>query len=241
MPPVPPAPGANYRTQYSPYISDGNVPLAQALGDSAKKFSVDAFLDLDPRLKQTMATAISEHGHDPFGVYAAVQQPNYQFSLIQRMLADDGLSPLDEGQYVTTDSRGTKSYPDINDVLADIGEAHRGRKVDVDAGVGLRRKDGEWGYGPRTMKKEYAEALRSRLDRAKSAMDDFITQAAPTQERNINNVDYVWTRLGGMPYPGINQGALDYAGTSPTFPKQSQQRKAPQRSTWDDALRVLRG
>lgn len=208
--------GGQYRTQFTPYLSDGNVPLSQALGNSANKFSFDALMAADPDLKQPLATVISQYGHDPFGVYAAVSQPQYQLGLLQRAMEKAGLDPLDVSKIVGRDARGNDTYPDIDSVMAAMSDEWGTRtERHYDDSLGLFKKIKK---GPQPVEVPYQRVLRGMVDTYNKQMDDFITQAAPSMGRNINNIDFAWQRLGGMPYPGMGADTLDYGGTGPAFP-----------------------
>lgn len=208
----------NYRTQYTPFISDGNVPLSQALGKTADKFSFDAFMGADPALKSVLAPAISENKHDPIGTLASFGEPKYQFALIQKILGDMGLEQVDPTQIMHTDARGVDQYANPEDIINAMSKKWGER-------YNTTRKGGDeplpgLGYRPgkvtgRTEK--YSDVLRQRLKDIGAQVDDFVSQAGPSMGRNINNIDFAWQRLGGMPYPGINADTLDYRGSGPGF------------------------
>jgi hypothetical protein len=197
--------GGQYRSQFTDYISDGNVPLNKALGDT-NKFSPDAFLDLDPRLKGIVARAVSQQKHDPFGTYAAFDDPEYQYQLLQMALRDFGVEPLDIE--IEEDQYGRKKFPNVEDYLRDLDDT-----------LGPRKRTHRSGDGEMvTFETPYSQILRQRLRKYTSQLDDFFTQAAPTQERNLNDIDFLWSRLGGMPFPGQGMGSQDRAGSGPAFP-----------------------
>lgn len=215
----PTSPTGQYRTHKTPYISDGNVPLSKALPNQ-NKFSPDALFDADPALKQVLGQLVYETGHDPYGVYAEAGQPRYQLALLQQALRDGGFEPINEADYVKTDSRGQQSYPNIEDVLSDIEARDETQQIDYEMPDIISGK--YKGMAKRTKDVKSSDVVRERVRGYQDALDDFITQAAPSMERNTNNIDYAWTRVGGMPFPGINSGALDYEGTGPAFPTATQ-------------------
>jgi hypothetical protein len=209
-----------YRTQYTPYLSDGNVPLSQALPDQ-NKFSPDALFDLDPALKPIIESAVSQGGHDPYSVGALLDQPQYQLALIQQALKANGFKPINEADYVSQDRYGRTVYPNAEDVYADLA-AREDEMGDVPYTVPDIISGSYRGDAQRVKKVKSSDLAREKVDQYRQALDDFLTQGAPSMERNINNIDYAWTRLGGMPYQGINSGALDYEGSSDAFPTATQ-------------------
>lgn len=214
----PTSPTGQYRTHKTPYISDGNVPLARAFPNPTK-FSADALFDVDPSLKPLVGNLVSQYGHDPYGVTGAIGSPEYQFALLQQALRSEGKDALNPADYSESDGT-TVRYNPIDEILADVG-ANLGNKVthEYDRAKGLFKNIGN---GPDRVETSYEDVLRSRIGGLEAQLDDFITQAAPSNERNINMIDNAWTRVGGMPFPGINSETLDYAGSGPAFPTATQ-------------------
>jgi hypothetical protein len=211
-----------YRTQYTDYISDGNVPLNKAF-TYADKFSPDALFDADPELKPILAQAVSQSGHDPYGTYAAVNGPEYQYALLQQAIKDQGLDPLDA--QLGKDKFGRTEYPSIEDIIGDLSNKYGTKRVKSEA---LELNGNSFTPVDRYSDVGYGDILSQLVDAKNQQADDFITQAAPSNERNLNLIDYNWQRLGGMPYQGINTGSVDYEGTGPGFPTQQSQNPTPQ-------------
>lgn len=201
-----------YRPQYTGFMSDGTTRdyVMKALPDM-DRFSTDAFLDMDPTLKPLMARAVAEGGHDPYNVYALMDDDAYRRQLLDMAMASQNLQApeLDFGDVADRNGDGVS---DVQDMPYDEYSAA------VMGGLGDRVRTYKDGMGNDVeIRTPYQEILERELGRMRSKADDAFTQAAPSQERNINMLDFTHQRLGGMPYPGMGQGALDYAGTGPGF------------------------
>lgn len=201
-----------YRTQGSGYVSDGTV--RDMLNDvlvNQDKFSSDAFMDLDPTLKPFVARAVSEGGHDVYNAYALADDDAYKRALLDMAMQGAGAQApeLDFAGVTDTNADGVT---DVQDMSYDQYLAATVAKL------GNRERTYKDGRGRDVViSTPYQDILQRRMQAMQGQVDDFFTQAAPTNERNLNDLDYNWQRVGGMPYAGINSGSIDYAGSGPAF------------------------
>lgn len=201
-----------YRPQYTGFMSDGTTRdyVMKALPDM-DRFSADAFFDMDPRLKAFMARAVSEGGHDPYNVYALMDDDAYRRQLLDMALAAQNLQ-APQLDFSNVPDRNGDGISDIQDVTYDEYFAA------ATGGLGDRVRTYKDGLGRDVeIRTPYQQILERELNRLRTQLDDAFTQAAPSLERNINTIDFTHSRMGGMPYPGMGGEALDYAGTGPGF------------------------
>lgn len=201
-----------YRPQYTGFMSDGTVRdyVMKALPDM-DRFSADAFFDMDPRIKGFMARAVSEGDHDPYNVYALMDDDAYRRMLLDMAMAKYNLQ-APQLDFSDVPDRNGDGVSDVQDMTYDEYYAA------ATGGLGDRVrtvKDGSGKYVE--FRTPYQQILERELNRLRAQLDDAFTQAAPSLERNINTIDFTHTRMGGMPYPGMGGEALDYAGTGPGF------------------------
>src|SRR5690606_38295876 len=207
-----------YRTQYTGFMSDGTVrDLLQRAMVNQDQFSADAFISLRPELKPLVARAVAEAGHDPYNAYALFDDDPYRTALLDIALRQEGAQPpqidFEGGGYADVNDDGRVDVQDLtydqymDAVLkqyADQQKAVRTGQVDMfGGGVSINRP--------------YMDVLQERLADYQSALDDFVTQASPTAQRNMNQIEALWEGLGGMPFPGMGSGAPTYDGVSPAF------------------------
>ena len=208
-----------YRSQFTGYVSDGTVRdlLGKVLTDQSN-FSTDAFFDLDPALKPIVARAVAEGGHDPFSVYSLADDDAYQKALLDAAIRSQGLPEFTPNLEGVADTN-MDDRVDAGDLTA---EQYRQQALGSLAGqrvvsdTPMRNAYGDVIQSP----SRGDDAVSGQLSAYQQALDDFITQAAPSDERNLNDLDFAWGRLGGMPFPGMGGGTTDFAGTGPAFPEQ---------------------
>jgi hypothetical protein len=214
-----------YRTQYTDYVSDGTVRdmLGKALPNT-NDFSADALFDVDPALKGLISSAVAEAGHDPYATMALFDQDQYKKALLDAAMQAESLPAVDlQGQ--SPDDLDYGSYAQMaTDQVGTDTQVYRNRAGQMDPLEGVSA-DMDSKQALAAYKSPYqmhfaTNLVNEKMEQYRQVLDDFITQAAPSNERNLNNVDYNWERLGGMPYRGQGSGAIDYAGSGPAFPSQ---------------------
>lgn len=234
-PPMPNGKMPQYRTQGSGYVSDGTVRdyAGMAMADQ-DRFSTDAFLDVDPALKPLIARAVAEAGQDPYAAYANFDDPSYRQALTQMAIEQIGYqngggSTFDPAKLNGMDADGDGQVDEgktwsIEDLIADQGGMTGQTKVgsgfiDPLSGREFDKVD------------TYANALRQKMGAYEGALDNFFTQAAPSTERNLNDIESVTGALGGMPFPSRGgSDSMDYSQSGAGF-------SGPQKPARDPGIR----
>jgi hypothetical protein len=220
--PMPNGKMPQYRTQGSGFVSDGTVRdyASMALADQ-DRFSTDAFIQADPRLKPLIARAVAEAGSDPYAAYANFDDPAYRQALVQMAVDDIGYQNQGGGSF---DPAKLEGMDGDGDGLVDEGKSWTVEDLIADQGgmTGWAAPTESGFVNPRTgqalqTQSTYADALRERLSGYESSLDNFFNQAAPSTERNLMDIEGVTARLGGMPFPAQGDGGTDYSQSGPGF------------------------
>ena len=203
-PTVPKTEGAytpQYRTQFTPYLSDGTAgDLIPKLYPNPGDYSADALFAADPTLKPLLAKAVTEAGHDPYAVLSLGDDPEYRQMMINMAMQDadrterfdpallEGKDENDDGQ---VDDGATWTNDDaIQNIISTLGNGMvEGESQFADFGSGRQFRT----------EASLEDTLKASLGKYQDYLNDFSSQAAPSTQRNIQDVSNAWGSVGGMP------------------------------------------
>lgn len=214
-PPMPNGKMPQYRTQGSGFVSDGTVRdmLSKVLVNQ-DQFSPDALFATSPDLKGIFARAVSEAGHDPYAATDLLSNTDPYRKMLLDVVNErvGGAAPqVEPEEDVNLD--GVKDVQDVSfdQYLAALQAQNQGLMTSQPLGrIGI--------FGDElTQSNPYQKALEDQLSAVQAEVDNLITQAAPSIQRNQNNLDASWMNSGGMPYQGMGSGGIDYTGTGGGF------------------------
>jgi len=178
-----PTQGAPYLTAQSDYMTDTNVnKLLSKSMPNANGFSVDALGNVPPELRAMFADAVAGAGGDPYGAYSAMNMPEYQAALVQQLAGNIG-GVVPDGYVINVHGQMVPGQNSDKIMYKHTGDP------EADAAAQQAATEG------------YAKTYGNNL------LEDAFFSAAPSTQRNTQQIDELYGRFGGMPYPGAGSDA----------------------------------